>query len=181
VCRGRVATQIIAKENSWWIDDHEETSEAAARQNGFTQRLWQSLKTEPALAFRAECPVTYDYPSNHKIHGSIMNLLASHERILEEHPEHGFSLRGSNTGGEFILAIQNPHWRFVRLSEHDREQLENDAVTALGLFFRYSGRGALVAFTSQIILNANDRENQWAKAMIRKEARTREKERLASK
>lgn len=172
VCRGRVATEIIAKLNGWWPTDLDMTKEAGERMNLFTSSLWTALRADPSLAFQTECPARYIYPPKHKIHKQIDRLLDSHAKVLEEDPDLDYSLRQANNGDNIILAIKVPgwgsHWRIVRLTESDRQRLETRETSARHLFFRYSSRGALVAFHDQILVNAEELENKFAKAAIRK-------------
>lgn len=173
VCRGRVATRIIAGVNGWWIDDHEATKESAERQTTFIARLWEALQANPDLARADTCPVDYQYFPKHKIHKSVEGLLSTYDRVIESDPDHGFSLRESQLEPGLLLAIQRPHWRLVKPASSEADALRSGAVTAHDLFFRYSSKGALVAFADQVLINANDLQNKWAKSLLRKAARTK--------
>jgi hypothetical protein len=74
--------------------------------------------------------------------------------------------------------IEKPYWRFVKPTPSEADAVQTGVITAHDLFFRYSSRGALVAFADQVVLNANDLENKWAKSLLRKAARKKEKEGL---
>ncbi|MCW1915603.1 hypothetical protein OJ996_18605 [Luteolibacter sp. GHJ8] len=172
VCRGRTATHIIAKLNGWQPVDYDQTKEGGERSKIFYDSLWRALREDPRLAFQAECPVKYSYPAKHKIHRQIDSLLDLHGRVLEEDSELGYWLRKANEGEDLILAMHvtrwSRHWRMVRLSDSDRHDLASGATSARHLFFRYSSRGALVAFRDQILVNAQELENKFAKSAIRK-------------
>lgn len=178
VCRGRVATEIIARVNGWWVDDHEATKESAERQNAFIAGLWDAMRANPDLARADSCPVVYKYPSKHKVHKSVEDYLSAYDQPLAADPNHGFSLRESQAKPGLLLAIQRPYWRLVIPTASEAVAFRSGVVTAQDLFFRYSSRGALVAFPVQVVLNANDLENKWAKSLLRKAARKKEKEGL---
>jgi hypothetical protein len=171
VCRGQRSTHIIASLNGWLPERHEMTKESAARGNTFLNELWQTLRADPSAAFRSECPVRFVFPSKHKIHKQIDQLLQKHEAVLEEDSTLGYSLRRATESEDTILALHEPisgHWRIIRLSDEDRSVYHAGKVSARELFFRYSSRGALVAFHSQVLLNANDLENKYAAKALRK-------------
>jgi hypothetical protein len=176
VCRGRVATCIIARVNGWWIDDHEATKESAERHNAFVAGLWQALRSNPNCAYADSCPVDYMYPSKHKIHHLVEGYLSTYDQVLEADPNYGFSLRESQTKPGLLLAIQKPYWRFVMPARDETDAFHSGEVTAHDLFFRYSSKGALVAFADQVVLNANDLENKWAKSLLKKATRKKDKE-----
>lgn len=176
VCRGRVATCIIARVNGWWVEDYDATKESAERHNAFVARLWQALRSDPSLSYADSCPVDYSYLFKHKIHKSVEDSLSIYDQVLEADSNHGFSLRESQMKPGLLLAIQRPYWRLVTPTASEAVAFRSGAVTAQDLFFRYSSRGALVAFSDQVVLNANDLENKWAKSLLRKAARKKEKE-----
>lgn len=178
VCRGRVATTIIARVNGWWVDDHEDTKESAQRQGAFIASLWGALRANPDLAWADSCPVDYKYPSKHKVHKSVQAYLSAYDQVLEADPDLGFSLRESHSEPGLFLVIEKPYWRFVKPTPSEADAVQTGVITAHDLFFRYSSRGALVAFADQVVLNANDLENKWAKSLLRKAARKKEKEGL---
>lgn len=178
VCRGRVATCIIARVNGWWVDDHEATNESAERLNAFITGLWEALRSNPELAKADSCPVDYKYPSKHKVHKSVEACLYAYDQVLTADPDHGFSLRKSHSEPGLLLVMEKPYWRFVKPTPSEADEVHTGVITAHDLFFRYSSRGALVAFADQLVLNANDLENKWAKSLLRKAARKKEKEGL---
>lgn len=171
VCRGRVATEIIARVNGWWVDDHEATSESAQRQKAFIAGLWDALSANPDLARSDSCPVDYKYPSKHKVHKSVEAYLSVYDQVLEADFDHGFSLRESHSEPGLLLVIEKPYWRLVKPTPSEANAVRSGETTAHDLFFRYSSRGALVAFADQVLLNANDLEDKWAKRHLRKAAR----------
>lgn len=178
VCRGRVATEIIARVNGWWVDDHEATKESAERQNAFIAGLWDALRANPDLAWADSCPVDYKYPSKHKVHKSVEAYLSIYDQVLRADPDHGFSLRESHSEPGLLLVIEKPYWRLVKPTASEAEAVRSGETKAHDLFFRYSSRGALVAFAGQILLNANDLEDKWAKRYLKKAARKEEKKSL---
>jgi len=175
VCRGRVATEIIARVNGWWVDDHEATKESAQRQNAYIAGLWDALRANPDLVWADSSPVDYKYPSKHKVHKSVDAYLSVYDQVLKADSDHGFSLREAASEPGLLLAIERPHWRFVKPTSGEADAVRAGELTAHDLFFRYSSRGALVAFADQVLLNANDLENKWAKRHLRKAARKEEK------
>lgn len=180
VCRGRAATEIIARVNGWWVDDHEATKESGQRQNTFITGLWDALRANPSFAWSNSCPVEYRYPSKHKVHKSVEAYLSVYDQVLKADLDHGFSLRGSHSEPGILLVIEKPYWRFVKPTPSEADAVHNGVITAHDLFFRYSSRGALVAFADQVALNANDLENKWTKSLLRKGARKKEKEGIVS-
>lgn len=172
VCRGRMATDTISRLNGWRPIDHDLTKEGSERSQQFNDSLWSALRADPALAFQSECPVKPVYPAKHKLHKLVDRLLAEHGRVIEEDAELGYWLRQETEGEGMILAMHirrwGRHWRIVRLSDGDREDWQSGKVPARHLFFRYSNEGALVAYHTQVLVNASDLENRYAKAAVRK-------------
>ncbi|QIF03153.1 hypothetical protein [Roseimicrobium sp. ORNL1] len=163
VCRGRRATEIVARLNGWMPIEYE--------QYAFVTSLWETLRANPSLAFQAECPVRYESLPKNKTHRLIVEQFRIYGRLLHEDTELGYSLRQTETGDDTILALQVPgwgHWRMMRLSSSDKLLVESGEVPVAHLFHRYSSRGALVAYQNQVILNANDLENKFAAKAIRK-------------
>jgi len=68
--------------------------------------------------------------------------------------------------------------RTCRTTSSEEDAVRAGEVSARDLFFRYSSKGALVSFADQVLLNANDLENKWAKRHLNKSARKREKKSL---
>jgi len=162
-CRGRRATEIIAKLNGWMPVEYEQIP--------FIASLWDTLKANPSLAFQAECPIDYESLPKNKKHLQIAQLFRAYDRVLHEDGELGYSLRQTEKGDDVIIALQVPgwrHWRMMYLSATDKLLLQSGEVPPSHLFHRYSSRGALVAFPNQVIFNANDLENKFAAKAIRK-------------
>ena len=174
VCRGRVATTIIARVTGWWVYDHEDTKESAQRRGAFIASLWGALRANPDLAWSDSCPVDYKYPSKHKVHKSVEAYLSVYDQVLKADLDHGFSLRESHSEPGLLLGNEKPYWRFVKPTPSEADAVQTGVITEHVLFFRYSSRGALVAFADQVVLNANDLENMWAKSLLRKSARKKE-------
>ena len=172
VCRGRVATEVISRLNDWRPRDYDRTKDGLQRSLSFTESLWDALRTDPSLAFQADCPVPFVYPSKHKTHKEINRLMKLYGKVVEEDTDLKYWLRQETEGEDLLLAfhfsLSGGHWRLVRLSDADRLQLENGETSIRHLYFRYSSRGALVAFHDQILVNASDLENRYAKSAIRK-------------
>lgn len=163
ICRGRRATEIIAKLNGWMPVEYEHSP--------FIASLWDTLRANPPLAFQAECPVNYESLPKNKTQLQIAQLFRKYDRVLHEDDELGYSLRQTGKGDDVIIALQVPgwrHWRIMSLSESDKLLLESGEVPASHLFHLYSSRGALVAFHDQVIFNANDLENKSAAKALRK-------------
>ncbi|QJE97956.1 hypothetical protein [Luteolibacter luteus] len=171
---GERATSLIARLNGWDLEDrdHDLTKEGSERSRQFIGSLWSAFRADPALAYQAECPVKPVYPAKHKLHKLVDRLLAEHGKLIEEDAELGYWLRQETEGDGMILAMHirrgGSHWRIVRLSDGDREEWKSGKVPARHLFFRYSHEGALVAYHAQVLVNASDLENRYAKAAVRK-------------
>ena len=163
VCRGRRATEIIAKLNGWMPVEYEHSP--------FIASLWDTLRANPSLAFQAECPVNYESLPKNKTQLQIAQLLRMYDRVLHEDSELGYSLRQTEKGDDTIITLQVPgwrHWRMMRLSQSDKQLLEAGELPAEHIFHRYSSRGALVAYPSQVVFNANSIENKFAAKALRK-------------
>lgn len=163
VCRGRRATEIIAKLNSWMPAEYE--------QSPFIASLWDTLRANPSLAFQAECPVNYASLPKDKTHRQVAELLHAYSQVLHEDAGLGYSLRQKECRDDTIIALQVPgwrHWRMMRLSLSDKQLLDSGELPAEHIFHRYSSRGALVAYPSQVVFNANYIENKFAAKALRK-------------
>ena len=163
LCRGEKATQIIAKLNGWMPVEHEQAP--------FIASLWQVLRADPSLAFQAECPVRHESLPKNKTHRQMAELLQTYGRVLYEDAELGYSLRQNEMGDDTNIALRVPgrgHWRMMRLSLSDKQLLDSGELPAEYIFHRYSSRGALVAYPSQVVFNADYLENKFAAKAIRK-------------
>jgi hypothetical protein len=150
-CRGRRATVIIATLNRWMPAEYEQTP--------FIDSLWDTLRANPSLAFRAECPVTCESLPENKTHRKITQLLRTYNRVLHEDGDLGFSLRQADSLDDTIISLQVPGWhhsRIVSLSAADKKSLASGEMPASHLFHLYSSHGALVAFPHQVIFNGDE-------------------------
>jgi hypothetical protein len=163
LCRGRRATEIIAKLNGWMPGEYE--------QSQFISSLWDTLRGNPSLALQAECPVNYESLPKNKTHLQIAQLFRTYDRVLHKDSELGYSLRQTEKGNDTIIALQVPgwrHWRMMRLSQSDKQLFDAGELPAEHIFHRYSSRGALVAYPSQVVFNADYLENKFAAKALRK-------------
>ena len=163
ICRGERATQIIAKLNGWMPVEYE--------QGPFIASLWQALRADPSLAFQAECPVGLESLPKNKTHRQVTELFQTYGRVFHEDTELGYSIREKDGDNDTIIALQVPgwgYWRMMRLSLSDRQLLDSGELPTEHIFHRYSSRGALVAYSSQVVFNANYIENKFAAKALRK-------------
>jgi hypothetical protein len=133
--------------------------------------LWDTLRGNPSLALQAECPVNYESLPKNKTHLQIAQLFRTYDRVLHKDSELGYSLRQTEKGNDTIIALQVPgwrHWRMMRLSQSDKQLFDAGELPAEHIFHRYSSRGALVAYPSQVVFNADYLENKFAAKALRK-------------
>lgn len=163
VCRGERATTIIAKLNGWLLPEYQQTS--------FIKALWDTLRADPSLAFKHECPISYELLPKAKAHEDVEKLLRVYDTIIQDAPELGYSLRHGKNGEEAVLVLQVPErrdWRIIRLPLEEKQLLDSGAIPVEHLFHRYSSRGALVAYPDRVILNTDYLENKIAAKALRK-------------
>jgi hypothetical protein len=163
ICRGERATQIIAKLNGWMPVEHE--------QGPFISSLWQVLREDPSLAFQSESPVRHESLPKNKTHQQVAELFNAYSQVLHEDAELGYSIRQKGGGNDTIIALRvswSGQWRMMRLSLSDKQQLDSGELPAEHIFHRYSSRGALVAYPSQVVFNASYLENKFAAKALRK-------------